>query len=235
MCTLTYYNTEDNLVITMNRDEKRARSESPPQLKNNLLMPIDDPSAGTWLAANQYGVVAALLNRYDDHNPQADSSRGAIIPQILTDNNFAQAKAALEQLNYHKYRPYSLLLLSPAEKLRYDWNGQKLESVDLTKEENYFLSSSSWRATEVLKWRAEQYQDFCQETDFSAQKMIEFHKLQYKDMELWGPFVERPDTHTKNICQLIISAKQLSFMYHDYNAVKQGKPAIENILKISSD
>ena len=72
MCTVTIVPADESgggksFRMMMNRDESRTRSIArPPRLRrcgrHQAIMPIDPDSSGTWIAANDAGLVAMLLN-----------------------------------------------------------------------------------------------------------------------------------------------------------------------------
>ena len=76
MCTvswrfeLTAEQPAPRFELFFNRDESRRRGPAhPPQImepvgESKLLAPIDSDAGGTWLAANEHGLVLALLNLY---------------------------------------------------------------------------------------------------------------------------------------------------------------------------
>jgi uncharacterized protein with NRDE domain len=87
MCTLTLLRASDRCLITMNRDDLIARPESPPKLDGahgaHMIAPLDLKAGGTWIGLNRHGLVACLLNRYDQAAPSDGLSRGVIVPEAL--------------------------------------------------------------------------------------------------------------------------------------------------------
>jgi len=81
-----------------------------------VLMPIDPESGGTWIAANDAGVVFALLNASPGTSLQTTNlsapllSRGAIIPSLVESATVSDALARVEQLHVERYAPFRLLL-----------------------------------------------------------------------------------------------------------------------------
>ena len=70
MCTVSIVNRGDSILVTMNRDERRERSEegmfSYRKQGVDLLFPRDGLAGGSWIACSERGELACLLNRYDD-------------------------------------------------------------------------------------------------------------------------------------------------------------------------
>ena len=67
MCTVTFIPGKDRYFITSNRDEKMLRKPAiAPQPYvingNTLVYPRDADAGGTWIAMNENGNAAVLLN-----------------------------------------------------------------------------------------------------------------------------------------------------------------------------
>lgn len=93
MCTMTLLPLPGRLRIAFNRDESRKRPPALPPVQRTCggrqaIMPVDPVSDGTWIAANDAGLVAALLNlyRFDKHGGEPHTgthSRGGIVPALM--------------------------------------------------------------------------------------------------------------------------------------------------------
>jgi uncharacterized protein with NRDE domain len=104
------------LRVACNRDEQQTRPAGlPPTLRTagarSVVMPIDPHSGGTWIAANDTGIVFAILNL----NPglpvaSGDISRGTIIPALVDAATVSEALQRARRLQARRYRPFRLLL-----------------------------------------------------------------------------------------------------------------------------
>src|SRR4051812_680580 len=91
MCTVTYIPVGEKRFITSNRDEKIFRKKaSPPQPylhgKISLIYPKDGEAGGSWIALNENGNVAVLLNGgFEKHTPEPSykRSRGLVFLDII--------------------------------------------------------------------------------------------------------------------------------------------------------
>jgi hypothetical protein len=82
------------------------------------IMPIDPASDGTWIGANDAGLLVTLLNRHrsEDASPSPAQklslrSRGEIIPGLLRHSTLADALAFAASLDPEEFQPFRLLLL----------------------------------------------------------------------------------------------------------------------------
>src|SRR4051794_40266064 len=100
MCTVTLLPLAGGVRMAVNRDESPLRPEAlPPRVvqfaERNAAMPIDPQSRGTWVAANDAGLLFTLLNVYtaprDATAPTPKVSRGAIIPHLLDASTLEEA------------------------------------------------------------------------------------------------------------------------------------------------
>lgn len=104
------------LRVAFNRDELRSRpSGLPPTLwtagGRSALMPTDPQSGGTWIAANDTGIVFALLNvNAGLTSAPAAISRGTIIPALIGCATVSEALHRARGLQANRYRPFRLLL-----------------------------------------------------------------------------------------------------------------------------
>ena len=84
MCSIVVLRQSDSewpIIIGANRDEMIERKSLPPDRhwseQNHIIGGKDIEAGGTWLAVNDYGLVAAVLNRMDTLGPMKNKrSRG---------------------------------------------------------------------------------------------------------------------------------------------------------------
>ncbi len=134
MCTVTVLprsllasDASDQLLRVMcNRDELMTRAPAlPPTLwaagTRRALMPIDPHSGGTWIAANDAGLVFVLLNTYDRASAPAGArararvSRGAIIPTLVGCATVSRALAQAQRIRADRFAPFRLLIIDRDE------------------------------------------------------------------------------------------------------------------------
>ena len=117
MCTLAlYYKTFDDypLVVAANRDEHFDRPSAPPSLLNGdpaIVAGRDLRAGGTWLGVNEHGLLAGILNRKinDDPEPRPGTrSRGLLCLDILARETAAEARGFVAN-HCDDYQPFTVL------------------------------------------------------------------------------------------------------------------------------
>jgi len=108
------------LLLAANRDELATRPSLPPGRhwpdRPDVVAGLDIEAGGSWLGLNDYGVVAAVLNRHGTLGPPAGKrSRGELVLEALDHADADTAAAALAHLDPHSYRPFNLLIADATE------------------------------------------------------------------------------------------------------------------------
>jgi uncharacterized protein with NRDE domain len=108
------------LLVASNRDERLDRAFDPPGRwwpdAPGIVAWRDRASGGSWLGANDRGVVATLVNAMDELGPLAGkSSRGEIVVDALRRPDAASAVAAVQQLGGERYRGFTMLVADRAK------------------------------------------------------------------------------------------------------------------------
>jgi uncharacterized protein with NRDE domain len=118
MCTLVLLLRPDHrwpVIIGANRDELVARTWEPPAChwpdRPGVRGGIDLERGGTWLAVNEAGVMAMLLNR-PTPDPLAPGfrTRGELPLLALEHDSAAAAAAAVMQLDPTHWKPFNLVI-----------------------------------------------------------------------------------------------------------------------------
>jgi hypothetical protein len=103
------------LLLAANRDELKSRPWRAPgrhwSERPEVVAGQDELAGGSWLGINDYGVVAAILNRSGSLGPAAGKrSRGELVLEALDHADAAAAAAALADLDPAAYRPFNLIV-----------------------------------------------------------------------------------------------------------------------------
>ena len=107
------------LLLAANRDELRGRPARPPARhwpdRPQVRAGLDLEAGGRWLALNDDGVVAAVLNRRGTLGPQPGKrSRGELVLEALDHAEAHTAAEALRALDPTAWRPFNLIVADAA-------------------------------------------------------------------------------------------------------------------------
>ncbi|MFB0923337.1 MAG: NRDE family protein, partial [Alphaproteobacteria bacterium] len=103
------------VLIAANRDEMIDRAWLPPARhwadRPDVVGGLDELAGGTWLAANDTNVVAAVLNREGSLGPTSDKrSRGELVLDAVDYPDAAVAAEAMADLDGRAYRSFNLMI-----------------------------------------------------------------------------------------------------------------------------
>ncbi|HKN00205.1 MAG TPA: NRDE family protein [Candidatus Binataceae bacterium] len=139
MCTLAIYfrvAPDWPVIIAANRDEFLARpATDPATLDENphIVGGKDLRAGGTWLGISEYGLVAGLLNRRADGDPNPHArSRGMLCLDALRRPTAADAARFAGAERGENYNPFNLLMASREEAHVAYNHGSHIEVVSLT-------------------------------------------------------------------------------------------------------
>jgi hypothetical protein len=214
MCTLTIDRRAGRLLLTMNRDERWTRApELPPALHPGAgggrawVGPADGERGGTWIGANDDGVVACLLNAYApgdlDLIGRPDvPSRGEIIPGLLARGRDGLERFLEEELDPTRYPSFTLVAatLEGARALR--WTLDRGLSHEALAEGWSLITSSWWRAGEVAAWRQEKFAEWLADGAPFDGPLPAFNLLAAPDAREQSPFMTRSFSGTRSVTQV---------------------------------
>lgn len=123
MCTIVILRRPEHpwpLILGANRDESQGRPWLPPARhwpdRDNVVAGLDELGGGTWLGVNDYGVVAAVLNRPGTLGPAPNKrSRGELPLEALDHAEASVAAEALSHLDPAAYRPFNMMIADARE------------------------------------------------------------------------------------------------------------------------
>lgn len=220
MCTLTLRRSGRGYLLTMNRDERLERApEEPPGLHEQGRVrwagPLDGAGRGSWIGLNEFGVTAALLNRYPDlegdtepeppssENTASRPSRGRIIPLLLGQGRGRQVLNWLGgPFDPSPYDRFTLLVAWPGGARLFLWKGAGTLVAREAAKPWEWLSSSSWRQPEVLEWRRRLFDEWLATGEAFRGPLPTYHLHQTSGYEAWSPLMRRDYAATRSITQV---------------------------------
>jgi len=130
MCTVTFIPQGDRAFITHNRDEKssRAKAIAPKEYIINgytLLFPRDGGAGGSWMAVNDCGTAAVLLNGgfiKHLHQPPYRKSRGLVFLEIIAAGD---ALTSYHKIDLTGIEPFTVILWNNTVLHECRWDGQR--------------------------------------------------------------------------------------------------------------
>jgi hypothetical protein len=207
----------------MNRDELRERGEAgltqQQQRGVQLLYPVDAQAGGSWIGANNGGLIAALLNRYQAPTISNARSRGAIIPELLQSRDAATAIERFKQLDPEPYNPFDCVLLSPELCYQFSWDREHFSWQQREIGSGLMWTSSSERLSAVTAYRQQQFAQ-CLQAGADAHAIGRLHLQQPAAMAGSAIFMSRPQTHSKSLVQISLTEKQLGLQYFDQHSLQ---------------
>jgi uncharacterized protein with NRDE domain len=141
MCTVVLLrrpNHEWPLILAANRDEILSRPWLPPARhwaeRENVVAGIDELAGGTWLALNDDGVCAAILNRSHTLGPAEDKrSRGELPLEVVDHAEAHEAAKALATLDPSSYKSFNLVIADAVNAYWLRSIGEKNSRIEVAK------------------------------------------------------------------------------------------------------
>ena len=231
MCTVSFVNSNQKIIITSNRDEQIVRPSIEPKnyLINdkNIFFPKDTKAGGTWYAIDEEANILVLLNGASEKhewNPPYRKSRGQIVIDIISSKSPIDAWI---DINLKDIEPFTLVLFQNKKLYQLRWNGNEKETVELDVEQNYVWSSSTLYSEEIRAQRAQWFHTFLDTTrcaaelsaakpEVSEEEMFHFHRYAEAENSNHGLVINRNESlKTLSITQSIIEKNRIQLLHHD--------------------
>jgi len=221
MCTVTFIPVKDQFFITSNRDEKFIRKHAiPPEIYfengNRIICPKDADAGGTWIAMNENGNAAVLLNGgFAKHisQPPYRKSRGIIFMEIIS---------ALMPVRYFMHmdlsdiEPFTMIIF---DNCLYEcrWTGTTKHCRQLKKYRPYIWSSSTLYDESVVKKREQWFAAFLNRNPHPAQEdILSFHRFTGDGDKQNDLNMNRNGLlSTVSITSIAMEYRRSKFVYHD--------------------
>jgi uncharacterized protein with NRDE domain len=222
MCTVSFVNVNDKIIITSNRDEKVVRPSAIPP-KNytingkNIIFPKDPKAGGTWFVVDADGTVLVLLNgAAEKHKVELPyrKSRGLIVLDIISS---LSPKDLWEEIDLGNIEPFTLVLFQNRELFQLRWNGIQKETTPLDIHKNHVWSSSTLYSREIRENRSNWFYTFLEtNSEISETEMLRFHRYTEQENQENGLVINRNDEmKTLSITQSVIEKNKVAILHYD--------------------
>lgn len=206
MCTLTWQQ-DHQLEIFFNRDEMKTRGRAlPPSLHRspqgtNYLSPIDPDAGGTWMLANEHGLIICLLNRWHETSQTtATKSRGKVVNQLCDVTSLAALSKQIPLL-CSGCRPFDLIAFAEGTRQGFSWQDNQLKSFS----PQLPMTSSSYHFEEVKAARVAAFE--------TTSDLAAYQNGCNQTASAYTVRMNRPDAQTWSRSHLSISGDTLHWNY----------------------
>src|SRR5690554_2038075 len=228
MCTLTFFpKSDDNFILTSNRDESPGRKTFPPKIYHEdnveLLYPRDAVAGGTWIGVSQRKRVISLMNGgFVDHKRKASyaRSRGLIVKDLLTTQAL---DSYLNTYDFSEIEPFTAIAVEYEKALKiYEivWTGEELVFTKQPLQPKIWSSSPLYPEELAQKrelWFSEFYE---RHKDVSSKDLISFHQTAGEGDPISNIVMDRGFVKTKSITQIVKSIDAVAMRYYDLETGK---------------
>lgn len=232
MCTVTIIPRLDpqsaraGFRLGCNRDELRTR---PPAThprthrigQRDVLMPVDPQSCGTWIAVNDAGLVATLLNvnarDYRDADHDAPRSRGLVVPALMHAADSGAALDALKQLRPADYSPFRLVIADNEHTAEVVGDGESFDVRRHALSDAPLMWTSSGLGDHLVEQpRRELFEKwFGDDPSKWAELQDAFHRHFWPDRPHLSVCMNRPDARTVSYSVVETDADRVRLRYYD--------------------
>ncbi|RFC46541.1 MAG: Transport and Golgi organization 2 [Verrucomicrobia bacterium] len=228
MCTLTWWNGPGRYDVFFNRDELCSRGRAEPPLLQCLdgvrfLAPVDRPSGGTWLLANEAGVTLAILNLYEKELPEipgaAFRSRGLLLRGLADCESLEEVAGRLGRNSVSLCNAFTLLGFDQGgpegfRVWRWTHDRERLSGPEL--DPTMPICSSSFAAEQVIAARRRAFQAIVPPDRTDPERLLAFHH----DDNRGQPSAEtvlmrRTDARTLSISRVRVAPERVCFEYEE--------------------
>jgi hypothetical protein len=224
MCTASWLHLSDGYHLFFNRDEKRSRLPAAPPdllLHNNVrfLAPRDGNAGGTWIAANQRGVTACLLNGANLTGSEAGvgrtKSRGAILLSCMASPSAATLVAHIANLDLTAWPAFTVVALEPGRPAALlEWSG-----ANLTQQTGFApvmsVTSSSYDTAAVRSARHAEFLHLTGPSTMPPEEALRtFHRSHCPAPGPYSTCMHRDDAETVSFSHITVTRSGVTFEYH---------------------
>ncbi len=186
MCTVTYFQTKEGIILTSNRDEHIGRKpSSQPDFETysgqKLLYPKDQEASGSWIFASDKSRIVCLLNGAflkHKHEPPYRMSRGIVLKNML---EYKTVEDFANSYDLSNIEPFTVVHISNEVQdglvlQEFRWDGKNCHISNLDPCSAHIWSSSTLYNPEQTKERADWFEIFFKdENQWNSKSILKFH------------------------------------------------------------
>jgi hypothetical protein len=224
MCTVTIIPVADGIRLACNRDEQHSRPAAlPPRIarfgKHRAVFPLDPQGGGTWIAANDAGLVFALLNlngsSHDEHRlPARRMSRGRVISGLLHFGSLESVIVLVRRLPVEDYAPFRLVIADAFEAVEVRSTGHALVVLPPQGLTMPLLFTSSGLGDYLVEGpRRRLFQNFSGESEKWLEQQDAYHRHRWPACPHLSVCMERADARTVSHTVVELSKDAVAMTY----------------------
>ena len=193
MCTVTFIQSNRQIFLTSNRDEKhwRAAASTPepyPGKTGNIIFPKDGDAGGTWIAVHENGNAVVFLNGgFIKHTPRPPyrKSRGLVLLDLVDHESPIQA---FRNILLGNIEPFTAVIWDEQKLYECRWDGHEKHELNLAPDIPHIWSSVTLYDQEVIIKRRNWFNKWLENHPHPNQdQILDFHKFtgdgdQYNDL-----------------------------------------------------
>jgi len=231
MCTVSYIPPQNanGFILTSNRDERVQRDTIKPRLYSiggmQLCFPQDVKAGGSWIAANNEGRLACLLNGgWDLHEkqPYHTHSRGTVLIDLVASRQEPMVFFSYYDLSHTE--PFTVISIDInggvgiSAFTEFIWDGSRKYLKNLDPHQSYLWSSVTLYSAAERKLRKEWFDRFLQEqsVNITPELVHTFHTGKHTTDENINLVMKRnEELKTVSITQVTPEKGNFSMKYVD--------------------
>ena len=229
MCTLTWWReSAGSYEVYFNRDERKTRAMAePPRLREregvSFLAPIDPDGGGTWMLANERGLLVCLLNRWHEQaeGMMPSRSRGQVVMEMAALENVPAVEERLRLEDLEGVLPFKIVGFDPVGERAWTWNGSELAAE---RNPELPLYSSSFHYAEVRIARLRRFQELCCSQRMGSNLLGLYHSDTEDNPSPFTPRMLRSDAQTMSRSSVSVRNGNVTWTYLEERAELAGEP-----------
>jgi hypothetical protein len=234
MCTLTYVPRQEEVIITVNRDEAPSRAASDPIIREEngrqfwlAPEPVSGGSNFVLDIINQRLLV--LLNgafKPHKHEPPYRLSRGVMMIEAFGFDTLREMEGAYD---FSGIEPFTLLSFQSGQWGELRWDGEKTHHAVPAADKSAIWSSTKLYPEEIVAQRQREFEEYISKSRaVYAQQMFEMHRRPTDDPRGIGYNMNFEDrVRTVSVTQLVVKNGRMLLRYLDLN--REPKQILERI------